>query len=60
MYCVCKRLPKGVPHFLTRDEGTGWGTAEYGMLTKSNHRRMDREALQKGETHGRTQEKSTN
>ncbi len=43
-----------VPPFL-RGQGTGWLTAEYGMLPRSTHTRMDREAA-KGKQSGRTQE----
>src|SRR5688572_21368717 len=35
--------------------GKGWVTAEYGMLPRSTHSRMDREAA-KGKQSGRTQE----
>ncbi len=38
-----------------RDQGKGWITAEYGMLPRSTHQRMDREAS-KGKQTGRTQE----
>jgi ribonuclease PH len=43
-----------VPPFL-RGKGQGWLTAEYGMLPRSTHTRMDREAA-KGKQSGRTQE----
>ncbi|MFZ6846406.1 ribonuclease PH [Undibacterium sp. RuTC16W] len=43
-----------VPGFL-RGKGQGWLTAEYGMLPRSTHTRMDREAA-KGKQSGRTQE----
>jgi ribonuclease PH len=43
-----------VPPFL-RGQGKGWLTAEYGMLPRSTHTRMDREAA-KGKQSGRTQE----
>lgn len=43
-----------VPGFL-KGKGTGWLTAEYGMLPRSTHTRMDREAA-KGKQSGRTQE----
>lgn len=43
-----------VPGFL-RGKGQGWLTAEYGMLPRSTHSRMDREAA-KGKQSGRTQE----
>ena len=38
-----------------RDSGKGWITAEYGMLPRSTHGRMNREAA-KGKQSGRTQE----
>jgi ribonuclease PH len=43
-----------VPPFL-RNSGTGWVTAEYGMLPRSTHTRTDREAA-RGKQTGRTQE----
>jgi len=43
-----------VPGFL-KGRGQGWMTAEYGMLPRSTHSRMDREAA-KGKQSGRTQE----
>ncbi|HMC15867.1 MAG TPA: ribonuclease PH [Albitalea sp.] len=43
-----------VPPFL-RGSGTGWVTAEYGMLPRSTHTRSDREAA-RGKQGGRTQE----
>ncbi|PCI19883.1 MAG: ribonuclease PH [Piscirickettsiaceae bacterium] len=43
-----------VPRFL-RDKGQGWVTAEYGMLPRSTHTRMGREAA-RGKQSGRTQE----
>ncbi len=43
-----------VPPFL-RNKGTGWITAEYGMLPRSTHTRIDREAA-RGKQTGRTQE----
>ncbi|WP_280151278.1 ribonuclease PH [Piscinibacter sp. XHJ-5] len=43
-----------VPPFM-RGNGTGWLTAEYGMLPRSTHTRSDREAA-KGKQSGRTQE----
>jgi ribonuclease PH len=43
-----------VPGFL-RGKGQGWLTAEYGMLPRSTHTRMDREAA-RGKQSGRTQE----
>lgn len=44
----------GVPPFL-KDKKQGWITAEYGMLPRSTHERMAREAA-KGKLGGRTQE----
>lgn len=44
----------GVPPFL-KDTGRGWVTAEYGMLPRSTHDRMQRESA-KGKQTGRTQE----
>jgi ribonuclease PH len=38
-----------------KGKGQGWLTAEYGMLPRSTHTRMDREAA-KGKQSGRTQE----
>jgi ribonuclease PH len=43
-----------VPPFL-KDSGKGWVTAEYGMLPRSTHDRIPREAA-KGKQNGRTQE----
>ena len=43
-----------VPHFL-RGKGSGWITAEYGMLPGSTHTRGKREAA-RGKQSGRTQE----
>lgn len=43
-----------VPPFL-RGKGTGWVTAEYGMLPRATHTRGNREAA-KGKQSGRTQE----
>jgi ribonuclease PH len=47
-------LDPGVPGWL-RGQGRGWVTAEYGMLPRSTHSRMAREAA-KGKQSGRTQE----
>jgi ribonuclease PH len=47
-------LDPGVPPWL-RGQGRGWVTAEYGMLPRSTHSRMAREAA-KGKQSGRTQE----
>lgn len=43
-----------VPHFL-KGQGQGWITAEYGMLPRSTHSRMAREAA-RGKQSGRTSE----
>lgn len=51
--CTASFTP-GVPPFL-KDSGQGWVTAEYGMLPRSTHSRMQREAA-KGKQTGRTQE----
>ncbi|HTM63812.1 MAG TPA: ribonuclease PH [Gammaproteobacteria bacterium] len=51
--CTATVTP-GVPPFL-KDSGQGWVTAEYGMLPRSTHTRMQREAA-KGKQAGRTQE----
>ncbi|MET0963038.1 MAG: ribonuclease PH [Noviherbaspirillum sp.] len=47
-------LQDKVPPFL-KGKGQGWLTAEYGMLPRATHTRMDREAA-KGKQSGRTQE----
>ncbi len=47
-------VEENVPPFL-RKTGTGWVTAEYGMLPRSTHTRTDREAA-RGKQSGRTQE----
>ena len=47
-------LEDRVPPFL-RNTGSGWITAEYGMLPRSTHTRIDREAS-RGKQTGRTQE----
>ncbi len=47
-------IEEKVPSFL-KGKGQGWMTAEYGMLPRSTHTRMDREAA-KGKQSGRTQE----
>jgi len=44
----------GVPRFL-KGKGQGWVTAEYGMLPRSTHTRMNREAA-RGKQSGRTME----
>ncbi len=47
-------VTSGVPRFM-RGEGRGWITAEYGMLPRSTHERMGREAA-RGKQGGRTLE----
>jgi ribonuclease PH len=47
-------IAETVPGFL-KGKGQGWMTAEYGMLPRSTHTRMDREAA-RGRQSGRTQE----
>ena len=47
-------IEERVPPFL-KNSGTGWVTAEYGMLPRSTHRRTDREAA-RGRQGGRTME----
>lgn len=47
-------IDEKVPPFM-RNTGSGWITAEYGMLPRSTKDRMDREAV-KGKQQGRTQE----
>ena len=47
-------IEEKVPPFL-RNSGTGWVTAEYGMLPRSTHTRTAREAA-RGKQSGRTQE----
>jgi len=52
---LCAASVEGrVPPFL-RNSGTGWVTAEYGMLPRATHTRGDREAA-RGKQSGRTQE----
>lgn len=47
-------IDESVPRFL-KGQGKGWVTAEYGMLPRSTHSRMAREAA-KGKQSGRTME----
>jgi ribonuclease PH len=47
-------IEEKVPPFL-RNSKTGWITAEYGMLPRATHQRVDREAS-RGKQSGRTQE----
>jgi ribonuclease PH len=51
--CTASVLEKQPPHL--RGTPQGWVTAEYGMLPRSTHTRMDREAA-RGKQSGRTQE----
>ena len=51
--CTASVEEKAVP-FL-RGQGLGWVTAEYGMLPRATHTRVDREAV-RGKQNGRTQE----
>jgi ribonuclease PH len=51
--CTASVMHK-VPYHI-KGSGEGWITAEYGMLPRSTHLRMDREAI-KGKQNGRTQE----
>jgi ribonuclease PH len=51
--CTASVIP-GTPRFL-KEAGQGWVTAEYGMLPRSTHQRIDREAA-KGKQTGRTVE----
>jgi ribonuclease PH len=51
---VTASVEERVPPFL-RGKGTGWVTAEYGMLPRATHTRGNREAA-KGKQSGRTQE----
>lgn len=51
--CTASVIP-GVPKFL-KDAGQGWVTAEYGMLPRSTHQRIEREAA-RGKQGGRTLE----
>ena len=53
IYCTAS-FDERVPSFL-RNSGKGWVTAEYGMLPRSTHGRMDREAA-RGKQSGRTLE----
>lgn len=47
-------VDSGTPRWL-KGSGLGWVTAEYGMLPRATHSRMDREAA-RGKQSGRTQE----
>ena len=52
--CTASLQKDSVPRFL-KGTKSGWLTAEYGMLPRSTHSRMDREAA-RGKQSGRTQE----
>lgn len=52
--CTASVLENQVPKFL-KNSKSGWVTAEYGMLPRSTHSRVDREAV-RGKQGGRTQE----
>src|SRR3989344_842156 len=53
VFCTAS-VEERVPSFL-KNTGSGWITAEYGMLPRSTHTRSDREAA-RGKQTGRTQE----
>ncbi len=53
VFCTAS-VEEKVPPFL-RGTARGWVTAEYGMLPRATHSRMDREAV-RGKQSGRTQE----
>ncbi|MBN2675680.1 MAG: ribonuclease PH [Alphaproteobacteria bacterium] len=53
VYCTAS-VDEKVPRFL-RNSGNGWVTAEYGMLPRATHTRVDREAKM-GQQKSRTQE----
>lgn len=54
-HVICSAtIEQNVPHFL-RNTGKGWVTAEYSMLPRSTHTRIQRESA-KGKLDGRTQE----
>ena len=52
---LCTATAEGMLPRWLKGKGHGWVTAEYGMLPRSTHQRMDREAA-KGKQSGRTQE----
>jgi len=54
-HVLCTASLEDRPPPWLRDTGKGWVTAEYGMLPRSTHQRMAREAA-KGKQSGRTQE----
>ena len=53
VFCTAS-VDNKLPRWL-KNTGKGWITAEYGMLPRSTHSRMDREVT-KGKPSGRTQE----
>jgi ribonuclease PH len=54
-HVLCTATIEEKPPSWLKGTGKGWVTAEYGMLPRSTHQRMDREAA-KGRQSGRTQE----
>lgn len=54
-HVLCTASLEDRPPPWLRDTGQGWITAEYGMLPRSTHSRVDREAA-RGKQTGRTQE----
>ena len=54
-HVLCTASVDGKLPLWLRNSGRGWVTAEYGMLPRSTHSRMDREVI-KGKPSGRTQE----
>lgn len=54
-HVLCTATLENKPPPFLRDTGKGWVTAEYGMLPRSTHSRMGREAA-RGKQTGRTQE----
>ncbi len=54
-HVLCTASLEERPPYWLRDSGKGWVTAEYGMLPRSTHERIAREAA-KGKQSGRTQE----
>ena len=54
-HVLCSATLEDRPPSWLRDSGGGWVTAEYGMLPRSTHQRMPREAA-RGKQTGRTQE----
>lgn len=54
-HVLCTASLESKPPSFLRDTGKGWVTAEYGMLPRSTHSRMGREAA-RGKQSGRTQE----